>query len=113
MNETTTSPTEAAEPFSGRDHADTGTTIGIERDLGVDDQVLALGQVHHGVWALATLLSVDADFALVVLAQLQARAVEHVLQHQLAPVALQLLLPAQRGRQLVGLGGDLLVECLE
>ena len=28
MNETTTSPTEAAEPFSGRDHADTGTTNG-------------------------------------------------------------------------------------
>lgn len=28
MNETTTSPTETSEPFSGREHANTGTTNG-------------------------------------------------------------------------------------
>ncbi|MDT4882903.1 hypothetical protein FQZ97_1189000 [compost metagenome] len=72
--------------------------------------MLALGQVHHGIGALATLFGGDADFALVVLAQLQARAVEYVFQHQLAPIALQLLLATQRGGQLMGLGGDLLVQ---
>ena len=42
MNETTTSPTEAAEPFSGRDHADTGTTNGFT-SLHSDDPLCVIG----------------------------------------------------------------------
>ena len=42
MNETTTSPTEAAEPFSGRDHADTGTTNGFT-PLHSDDPLCVVG----------------------------------------------------------------------
>lgn len=42
MNETTTSPTETAEPFSGRDHADTGTTNGFT-PLHSDNPLCVIG----------------------------------------------------------------------
>lgn len=42
MNETTTSPTEAAEPFSDRDHANTRTTNGFT-PLHTDDPLCVIG----------------------------------------------------------------------
>ncbi|MCY1313214.1 hypothetical protein D9M70_637170 [compost metagenome] len=81
-------------------HAPLGLVFGIdvagvrvERHLGVDDQVLTLRQVDDHVRALATLVIREADLALEVAALDQPGALQHVLQDQLAPVALGLFLP--------------------
>ncbi|MNQ74513.1 hypothetical protein D3C85_892720 [compost metagenome] len=66
--------------------------VRIERYLGINDQMLALRQVDDGIGALPTILGSDTDFALVVLTQFQAGAIQHVLQHQLAPITLKFFL---------------------
>ncbi|MNR54661.1 hypothetical protein D3C85_1748930 [compost metagenome] len=55
--------------------------------------MLTLRQVDDHVRALATLVIREADLALEVAALDQPGALQHVLQDQLAPVALGLFLP--------------------
>jgi hypothetical protein len=87
--------------------------VRVERDLGVDHQVLVLRQRQHDVRAAPAFFGVEADFAAVVLAFAQARAIEHVAQHQFAPVALHLGLALERHRQAMRLFGDLPVQFLQ
>ncbi|MCY1296454.1 hypothetical protein D9M70_458400 [compost metagenome] len=89
------------------------TGVGVERHLGVDDEVLALRQVDDHVWALATLFVGKADLALEVAALDQPGALQHVLQDQLTPITLGLLLPLEGGSQILGLLGDLPVELFQ
>ncbi len=87
--------------------------VGGERGLGVDHQMAPLGQVDQRIGASLAGLGGKAPLALVVLTGAQAGAVEHVLQHQLAPVALDLLLPLERLGQLRSLVGDIAIELLQ
>ena len=88
--------------------------IGIERHLGVDDQVLVLGQIDQHVRTLALTLAIgDADLALEVFAGDQTGALQHILQDQFTPVALGLFLATQGGTQVMGFLGDLPIELLQ
>src|SRR5690606_16940167 len=88
--------------------------IGVERHLGVDDQVLALGQVDERIGTLALAIAGGhAHFALEVDAGAQAAALQYVFQNQLAPAALGLSLSAQRATPVVASLGVLLVELFE
>ncbi|MNT29856.1 hypothetical protein D3C72_1656180 [compost metagenome] len=74
--------------------------------------MLFLWQVDDRIGTLSALFSGEANFPFVVDIKSKARVVQYVLQHQLTPVTLHLLLALQGGSQLVGLIGDLLVERL-
>ena len=87
--------------------------IGGKRSFGVDDQMASLGQIDHRIGPSPTMLGRETDLAPVVLAGAQAGAFQHVFEHQLAPVALYLLLPLQRLGQTLGLIGDLAIERLQ
>src|SRR5271165_4860393 len=91
--------------------------VGVEGDLGIDDEVTAAGQVDDDISACgftaAAVLLFDIGEGLlegVLLALAQAGFFEQVAQDELAPVALGLGGAAQGGGEVVGLGGELLVE---
>ncbi|MCY1301051.1 hypothetical protein D9M70_506400 [compost metagenome] len=103
----------------GKRHASLSIVLGIdvtgvrvERDLGIDDQVLALRQVNDHIGALAIDFTGEADLPLEVLAVDQAGALQDILQNQLAPIALRLLLPFQRCSEVLSLLGDLSIQLL-
>ena len=80
-------------------------------DLGVDDDVLAFRQVDDDIgFAQAVVPVPEALLALVFVAAAQARLFEHLLEDQLAPVALNLLVALQRPGEIEGLDADPLIE---
>ena len=66
--------------------------IGVQRDLGVDHQLLLSGNMHHRIGAQAPLVGVDRMFEIEICVLGQATLFEHVLQRPLAPA------PARLGR---------------
>ena len=77
--------------------------VGRERDLGIDDQALLVGQVENHIGPQAASLVVFQNLAIVVACDLhlivqpflQAREVEYLLEHHFSPVALHLAVAAQ------------------
>ncbi len=88
--------------------------VGVERKLGVDDDVAPAGQVHDEVrHAPAAVLGLRADLLVVLAALGEPRQLEDALDHELAPVAAGLALALERGGERVGFRGDLLVELVQ
>src|SRR5690606_20260350 len=88
--------------------------VGVERHLGIDDEVLALGQVNQHVGTLALAFPRGhADLSPEINPRPQPGALQHIFQNQLAPVALGLLLATQGRAEVVGFPGNLLIQLLE
>ncbi len=93
--------------------------VGVERDLGIDDEVAAAGEQEdhvgaHGAGALAGLgFGGEGLLEGVLLAFAEAGLVEQIAENEFAPVALRFGGAAQGGGQIAGVVGELLVHGVE
>src|SRR5690554_2395188 len=87
--------------------------VSVERNFGINDEMLALGQINNGIGATAAVFCIEAHLPAVVLIQAQSGAVQHILQYQFSPVPLHLFLALERRTQLMSLSGNLLIQLLE
>ncbi len=82
------------------------TGVGRQRGLGINDQVLVTGQIDDRVRTLASIFTVEAHLTPVIDAGPEARVIQYVFQHQLAPVALNLFLSLLSSGEFFSLFGN-------
>lgn len=86
----------------------------LERHLGVNQHLPALGQVYHGVGLEeTTVLVVERRLGVKFLSGPQAGGFQHSRKHQFAPLSLKLVFAAQGLAQVDGVVAQLLVQAAE